>query len=98
MTTADALQRAQNGHSMTNYAAIFDGFTRKGIPADDIKPRENVLTFNAWKALGRTVSKGEHGVRVVTVIDTTDKETGQSKKRLWTTTVFHISQTKPLGA
>jgi len=28
------------------------GFAAKGIPESEIKPRENVFTFNAWKALG----------------------------------------------
>lgn len=96
MNKLEALQRATTGKSWANYGAIIDGFTRKGIHADDIKPRENVLTFKAWKALNRVVSKGEHGVRVITFIETTDKETGQVKKRPWTTTVFHISQTKPI--
>ena len=97
MTTTEALHRATTGHSWANYGAIIDGFTRKGIPEDQIIPRQNVFTFNAWKALGRTVAKGEHGVKVITVIETKDKDTGQLKKRPWTTTVFHISQTKPLG-
>ena len=97
MTTTDALHRAASGQSCANYGAIFQGFEKKGISPDDIKPRENVFTFKAWKALGRVVKKGEHGVRVITFIETADKETGQTKKRPWTTTVFHVSQTKPLG-
>ena len=44
--------------------------------------------------------KGQHGVKVVTFIPCTnkDKETGEEShyKRAKTTTVFHISQTKPL--
>ena len=85
---------------MSNYPAIFHGFIAKGIPESDIKPRENVFTFEAWKALGRYVRKGEHGVKVVTFIESKSKEvdqdTGEAKaiRRLWTTTVFHISQTE----
>jgi hypothetical protein len=96
MKPTEALTRATTGLSWANYAAIIDGFSQKGIPADEIKPRENVFTFNAWRALGRTVDKGQHGVKVMTVIETTDKDTGQPKKRPWATTVFHISQTKPI--
>jgi hypothetical protein len=59
---AGALDRARNGETMTNYPAIFAGFIEKGIPEYDIKPRENVFTFHAWKALGRSVKRGEHGV------------------------------------
>lgn len=96
----EALQRATTGQALTNYPAIYQGFMAKGIPEADIKPRENVFTFQAWKALGRYVRKGEHGVRVVTFIETTKKvyENGEEKivsfRRPWTTTVFHISQTE----
>ncbi len=95
-----ALSRAVAGQKLTNYPAIFDGFLEKGIPAAEIRPRENVFTFNAWKALGRTVRKGEHGVKVVTVIECTKKlgdniELPVTKPR--TTTVFHVSQTDPLN-
>ena len=57
----------------------------KGIPEADIKPRENVFTFDAWRALGRSVKRGEHGVRVVTFIEGTTKErdpaTGEETER-----------------
>lgn len=90
----EALERARNGASMANFAAIYEGFARKGIAVSDIHPRQNVLTFNAWKAIGRYVRKGEKGVKVVTYIETTDKETGEKKRRPWSTTVFHVSQTE----
>jgi hypothetical protein len=98
----EALSRAVSGQSFSNFPAIFQGFATKGIPESEIKPRENVFTFDAWKALGRYVRKGEHGVKVVTFIETlskaTDPDTGERKliRRPWTTTVFHISQTEPL--
>ena len=101
----EALSRATSSQSTTNYGTIFAEFEAQGIPAEDIKPRENVFTFNAWKALGRCVKKGEHGVKVITFLESSrierDKETGEEKrvgsKRPWTTTVFHISQTKPIN-
>jgi hypothetical protein len=98
----EALSRAVSGQSFSNFPAIFQGFATKGIPESEIKPRENVFTFDAWKALWRYVRKGEHGVKVVTFIETlskaTDPDTGERKliRRPWTTTVFHISQTEPL--
>lgn len=98
----DSLKRAVYGQSFTNFPAIFQGFAAKGIPESEIKPRENVFTFEAWKALGRVVRRGEHGVKVVTMIETRskeiDKDTGERKliRRPWTTTVFHISQTEPI--
>ena len=96
----DSLNRAVGGQSFANYESIFEGFLEKGIPEEQIKPRENVFTFNAWKALGRVVKKGETGVKVFTVIECVkkDKETGEEipVKRGRTTTVFHITQTKKL--
>lgn len=97
-----ALQNAITHESTMNYEAIFDGFAELGIPMESIKPRENVFTFNAWKALGRVVTKGQHGVRVVTFVPMrkTDKETGEVTEipRPHYTTVFHISQTEELKA
>lgn len=97
-----ALQNAIGNESTMNYETIFDGFMEKGIPSDQIQPRQNVFTFNAWRALGRTVRRGEHGVQVVTWItcSKTDKETGEVTgfRRPKTTTVFHISQTEDLTA
>ncbi len=98
----ESLKRAVSGQSFGNFPAIYQGFMAKGIPESEIRPRENVFTFDAWKALGRYVRKGEHGIKVVTFIDCQSKEidpdTGEHKlsRRPWTTTVFHISQTEPL--
>jgi hypothetical protein len=98
----ESLKRAVHGQSFSNFPAIFQGFAAKGIPESEIKPRENVFTFEAWKALGRYVRKGEHGVKVVTFIETkskeVDRDTGERKifRRPWTTTVFHVSQTEEI--
>ena len=100
----EALSRATGGMTLSNYPAIYSGFMERGIPEADIQPRVNVFTYDAWRALGRQVCKGEHGVRVVTFIDTvrtevdpnTDLEFPKHSRRPWTTTVFHVSQTKPL--
>ena len=89
----ESLSRAVQGQSLTNYTAILEGFAAKGIPEAEILPRENVFTFNAWKALGRSVKKGEHGIKILTFIDA-KKDDGTTSRRPWTTTVFHISQTE----
>jgi len=102
LDTAEALRRAQQGLSVANYAAIYGGFMAKGIPEEEILPRENVFTFQAWRALGRVVKKGEHGVKITTYIEAKSKgegkaevlgEEAESYKFPRTTTVFHISQT-----
>ena len=95
----EALDRATNGESLLNYPAIIDGFVDKGIPESEIKPRINVFTYNAWKAKGRQVLRGEHGVKVITWIlcksCDLDPKTGEPKqfKRAKSATVFHVSQT-----
>jgi antirestriction protein ArdC len=95
----ESLSRAVQGQSVANYSSIFTGFMARGIPEEQIKPRENVFTYNAWLALGRQVRKGEHGVKCVTFIVCEDKKREQvtgkksSFRRPWTTTVFHVSQT-----
>lgn len=102
---AQALANATQSQSWSNYPAIFAGFAEKGIPESEIKPRENVFTFHAWKALGRSVKKGEHGVKIVTWVNIApakpDPVTGEQDARKMggrkppTTTVFHVSQTEP---
>jgi antirestriction protein ArdC len=89
----DALIRARTGNSMLNYQAILAGFTAKGIPAADIVPRENVLTYNAWQAIGRQVKKGEKGIKVISWVKMTSKA-GAESIRPTSATVFHISQTQ----
>ena len=93
----EALTRATSGQSCSNFPVIFAGFAAKGIPESEIHPRENVFTYDAWKALGRQVKRGEHGVRVLTFVacKKTDRTTGEEHayRRPWRTTVFHVSQT-----
>ena len=97
----EALTRAATGTALTNYPAIYAGFIDKGIPEEAIQPRVNIFTYNAWKALGRQVRKGEHGVKVGTYVSkagTEDPATGEkspSYKFPKVTTVFHVSQTDP---
>jgi hypothetical protein len=100
----ESLSRAQCGLSTSNYPTIYREFLDKGIAMHDIKPRENILTYNAWRAKGRQVKKGEHGVKITTYIDAAktekDETSGETKtrsfRRPWTTVVFHISQTDQL--
>jgi hypothetical protein len=90
----EALDRAESGSSLSNYPAIYAGFMAKGISESDIHPRENVFTFAAWIAKGRVVKRGEHGVKVVSWIPITDKESGEiTGKRPKSATVFHETQT-----
>ena len=109
----EALSRAVSGQTLSNWPAIVAGFTAKGIPESDIRPRENVFTYHAWRALGRQVRRGEHGVKVCTFVACEGKsensnpegeeqdEPNKAKggyRRPWTATVFHVSQTDPIKA
>lgn len=96
---AQALRNALAERSMANYETIFNEFAEKGVPVDDVKPRENVFSYNAWLALGRQVRKGEHGVKIVTWIERKAKkgeDDAEPYKFPRSVTVFHISQTDPV--
>src|SRR5262245_59848433 len=88
----EALSRAIGGQALTNWPAIIHGCGAKGIPESDIPRAENVFTYHAWRALGRQVRRGEHGVKVVTFVprrgsdvadgqDESDTEREQPAKR-----------------
>ena len=97
---AEALGRATRSPVMTNYLTIYREFMARGIPEREIRPRENVFTFHAWRALGRYVKRGEHGVRIPTWIDIPERlaEDGTVERpagrRPHGAVVFHISQTE----
>ena len=99
---AQSLDRAKHGKSFSNFPIIIAGFSAMGISESEIKPRQNVFTYQAWRAQGRQVCKGQHGVKISTFIPidvkdkdkTTGKEKVETVSRPRTTTVFHISQTK----
>lgn len=102
----ESLDRATGSFSAYNYDPIYNGFAAKGIPESDILPRENIFTYNAWRALGRQVMKGEKGVAITVWIPVRNKkndagtESSADKKQEYTiprhSTVFHISQTQPI--
>lgn len=102
-TDLEALERARNCSGRDNIARVYSAFLERGIPEADIQPGENVLTYRAWKALGRFVSKGQHGVRLVTYIERDKKVERDGKERIERVTfpksthVFHVSQTEPMA-
>jgi hypothetical protein len=95
-TPEAALARIATSTSTANFATIIAAFKERGIPEDNILPRQNVLTFKAWKAVGRVVRKGEHGVCINVAIikdvmkDGVAAKVMQGTKRVY---VFHESQT-----
>lgn len=91
----ESLSRAASGQTMSNFPEIFEGFAARGIPMADIRPRENVFTFNAWRALRRHVRRGEKGVRITTWIPVKTPTGEPNGLRPMPAYVFHISQTDP---
>jgi len=65
---AESLNRARGNTCPRNEALVLEHFAARGVPISEINPRENVLTFHAWKALGRSVRKGERGCKLTTWI------------------------------
>ncbi len=95
----------------SNFLPVIAEFATRGIPQDQIIPKENVFTFTAWKALGRYVRKGEKGVKIAIwkevpgkksepQFDENEKLIPSNEKDIHSlycvgATVFHISQTEP---
>jgi len=90
-----ALERATSSNSSMNYGLIMAGFQSKGINAEDIHPRINILTLHAWNAKGRRVKKGETGIKILTWVNMKAQD-GTEYKRPKNVSVFHISQTQPM--
>jgi hypothetical protein len=82
---------------MSNIETIYSELRAKGIPMEQIKPRENVLTFQRWRELGRVVKTGEQGVKLGTFALGVNQKTGGKYMRRSTTAVFHITQTTALN-
>jgi hypothetical protein len=90
-TPADALARIQSRVSQNDFAAIHQ-FAACGISPDEITPRENVLTFKAWKALGRRVAKGATGQKVCVWV-AVEKAGKPDGVRPINAVLFHVTQT-----
>jgi hypothetical protein len=98
----DALRRALNQKPGANDLAAIIAFEGAGLK--NVQPRVNVLTFNAWKACGRSVLAGQHSVRVGVITNKPyqtkndlGEETGEVcfRRVPGTAYLFHISQTQP---
>lgn len=104
-TPEEALARIQSMGFGKNDALCIMAFAERGIDPEQITPRENVLTFRAWRAKGRQVAKGAISVQVTTWIpckdskrQTKEGEERAEKLRPKTAYLFHVSQTIPVGS
>lgn len=57
---------------------------------------KEVKGYKAWKAEGRQVQKGEHGIRIFAPLTRKDKENDDEVFGFRLVSVFDISQTKPM--
>ncbi len=104
-TALETLERIEHGDNTANHQAIITAFADRGIPVDEIIPRENVFTYQAWLALGRQVMKrpsnippGQYGIKIPVIREERDPQTKKVTKRIRAfATVFHISQTYEIG-
>lgn len=99
----EALAQIRANPSTANFETVYEAFMERGLEFDEIEPKENVLTYRAWQALGRQVRKGEKGVQIKTIIRRTkkgaDPEDEDSQYAfVRRTTVFHISQTDEMAS
>jgi len=94
----ESLRRAREGTSVANDVLCVQAFAERGIPVGEIEPRVNVLTFNAWRAVGRFVRKGEKAVKLPVIIpvagEAAEGEEPEIHKRRGWAYVFHVSQTE----
>jgi hypothetical protein len=108
-TPQEALARIHSMGFGKNDAVAIMAFAECGIDPEEIEPRQNVLTFNAWKGAGRRVAKGAMSVKVTVWVPKSGKDgdekpakEGEKKKRGGmypkTTCLFHVSQTVPQDA
>ena len=54
--------------------------------------------YKQWKAAGRQVRKGEHGMSIYIPCGTKDEEGNIEANYFWFATVFDVSQTDEIGA
>ena len=106
----DALERGTRSAPNSNDMVVFLSLHAKGIPYGDIEtfgPQQNVRTFKAWRALGRTVRRGEHGVHLTVwqpldtkpeseLTESDEKTLKRRRCRMANAVVFHVSQTDEL--
>ncbi len=106
-----ALGRARLQESEQNDDAVREACLAAGIPADDIIPRENVLTYNAWQAAGRQVQRGQKAIKCTIFLPIRPKDIDleapppapgenaeRQRFRKATISLFHISQTDEIHA
>jgi hypothetical protein len=69
ITKVMQVKQAQEEHKRSDEmeAATVKAFRRAGYKAEDIKPRENIKTYNLWLQDGYRVKPGETSVKVRTL-------------------------------
>jgi integrase len=74
VNSVQALNRVTSSHSVANCVQIHWSFGERGIPESAIRPLENASTFDAGKAAGPVMRRGEHGAKVPTFTEGKEAE------------------------
>lgn len=77
--------------------SVANAVTVKQALACGCEPYEDVFTFRRWIALGRMVERGQKAIKIPTIIETEDEETGERRRLFHTSAVFCRCQVKELG-
>lgn len=85
--------RTFNGVSHANAAALFAAAHERGCGCE---PYVDWFTYGRWQAQGYQVQRGEHGVRLPTIVHSEDDE-GNERRWARSSVVFCRCQVKPIG-
>jgi hypothetical protein len=83
MTAEEA--RTFRSASMSNALLLLAKASERGC---NCQPYEDWFTYHRWQAQEYSVRKGEHGVKLPVIVQTTDEETGATRRLLHRSVVF----------
>lgn len=67
--TADEARTFQAGERISSIVRVTQALAERARPGCACEPYTDVFTFNRWRAQGRTVRRGEHGIVLPVVIE-----------------------------
>ena len=82
--TADDARTFTAGERVSSIVRVSQALAERARPGCTCEPYADVYTFARWRAQGRTVRKGEHGIALPVVIERTyvgNDETGEETER-----------------
>lgn len=100
--TAEDARTFSAGERVSSIVRVTQALAELARPGCTCEPYLDVFTFNRWRAQGRTVRRGEHGIKLPVIVSgqKTDDRTGETEtfRMRRTSAVFCRCQTDALGA